>query len=298
MGMLDRYTNGMGLNEISAGLRKLGDKSTVTRYLGNCQICEGDFKLDPGTNKTALHGYKRPGHGYVVGDCMGARELPYELDNSVLKKYKVGLETQNKNADKYLKKLEAGEIQELPKPNRTQKLTAPEMVPSTDESFKWILQDTIRNVESNIKLTKREIDRVTKRIDAWEKKDIRSLEEDMAQKRQVSDANKAERAKKRQEKEDKKKALEEKREKAQAKKNEQNQLFIDKFKAIQQSNDSTDDKKRAARDVVREMNKTKYKYTDPGDLDIDDILEELGVAEVTSQNERRKWYRYPSWSYR
>lgn len=48
---------------------------------GTCACCFGNFKLwRPQTLKTmVLHGYVRPGHGYIIGNCPGVRFQPYEL---------------------------------------------------------------------------------------------------------------------------------------------------------------------------------------------------------------------------
>ena len=58
---------------------------TALRHLGCCQICEGEFKLAGGL--MVHHGYKRPGYGHIVGDCMGVNELPYEKSAEVCKRY-------------------------------------------------------------------------------------------------------------------------------------------------------------------------------------------------------------------
>lgn len=56
--------------------------------LGTCPCCFGTFKLSlkgsrKGSDKTmpgmVLHGYKRPGRGYVQGECPGVGWAPFEL---------------------------------------------------------------------------------------------------------------------------------------------------------------------------------------------------------------------------
>lgn len=49
---------------------------TALRTLGHCQCCEGEFKLHKG--RMVHHGYQRPGHGQIVGDCPAVDVLPYE----------------------------------------------------------------------------------------------------------------------------------------------------------------------------------------------------------------------------
>ena len=43
---------------------------------GTCQACFLVQKLPNG--KISLHGYERPGDGYIMGDCEGSYHLPYE----------------------------------------------------------------------------------------------------------------------------------------------------------------------------------------------------------------------------
>ncbi len=60
---------------------------------GTCQACFGTFatKLILGSaegEKMVLHGYKRPGLGYVLGKCWGVGKKPYELDVEVTKAWR------------------------------------------------------------------------------------------------------------------------------------------------------------------------------------------------------------------
>lgn len=52
-------------------------KTLVTRHFGICQACLGEFHVH--NRKMVLHGYKRPGTGYIEGDCVGVGHPPYEL---------------------------------------------------------------------------------------------------------------------------------------------------------------------------------------------------------------------------
>jgi len=48
----------------------------------HCQCCSRAILANLGT--IAHHGYERPGHGWQTGSCMGAKELPFEVDRSAL----------------------------------------------------------------------------------------------------------------------------------------------------------------------------------------------------------------------
>lgn len=50
---------------------------------GTCQICGGDQAIV--RNNIALHGYERPGHGYIKGRCFGADKLPFEVSCDALR---------------------------------------------------------------------------------------------------------------------------------------------------------------------------------------------------------------------
>ena len=61
--------------------------ATVTRYVGKCPICEGDFKLTTDAihgnfgdgQKMVHHGYQRPGDGSgIIGDCYAVGRPAYE----------------------------------------------------------------------------------------------------------------------------------------------------------------------------------------------------------------------------
>ena len=50
---------------------------------GECQICQRRQLLDSRGN-LVLHGYQRPGHGYIVGDCFGVGHPPWEVSSDAL----------------------------------------------------------------------------------------------------------------------------------------------------------------------------------------------------------------------
>lgn len=50
-----------------------------------CQICAGSWAYEKGL--TSMHGYTRPGCGWLIGGCMGAEQLPFHLSCKVLVQY-------------------------------------------------------------------------------------------------------------------------------------------------------------------------------------------------------------------
>ena len=80
----------------------------TTRFIGNCQICERDQKLHVG--RMVHHGYKRPGDGFILGDCPGVGQDPYEVSCDLVKSYRAGVEGRLANLESYLANLKAGKI--------------------------------------------------------------------------------------------------------------------------------------------------------------------------------------------
>lgn len=45
---------------------------------GTCGVCHGNYKRN-GIGQLVKHGYQRPGHGYLVGECFGVDYQPWEI---------------------------------------------------------------------------------------------------------------------------------------------------------------------------------------------------------------------------
>lgn len=53
--------------------------------VGICQICERECAIVRG--RISLHGYNRPGHGFIWGECRGSNELPWSQSCAALAKW-------------------------------------------------------------------------------------------------------------------------------------------------------------------------------------------------------------------
>lgn len=62
----------------------------TTRYLGTCPACERTIKVRD--SLLVHHGYQRPGHGYIEGDCFGVGREPHELSNTTARAYRAEIE--------------------------------------------------------------------------------------------------------------------------------------------------------------------------------------------------------------
>ncbi len=64
-------------------------KRQSTKPRAECQICEHEMALDAAGN-LGHHGYKRPGVGFIVGDCPGVGHKPYPATDA-LESYRAAL---------------------------------------------------------------------------------------------------------------------------------------------------------------------------------------------------------------
>lgn len=53
------------------------------RHRGYCQVCGHAQVVDEVTGKLVLHGYTRPGDGYVIGRCPGADQRSLNVDKTI-----------------------------------------------------------------------------------------------------------------------------------------------------------------------------------------------------------------------
>jgi hypothetical protein len=54
-------------------------------YIGECQVCGAYQVVNKGL--MVLHGYKRPGDGFIMGRCWGEEHVPFELSCEVAVAY-------------------------------------------------------------------------------------------------------------------------------------------------------------------------------------------------------------------
>lgn len=163
----------------------------VTRYVGQCAICEGEFKLTL-EHHMVHHGYRRPGWGHIVGDCMGVGEPPYEVSCEITKTYRAVLEQQKSSTEGWLGRLERGEVGEL---RVRQRPGVPEVVmtpadPMWGRSVDWAIMEA----RSELRKIDREIERITRLIDAWVPRPLRTVEEVKGATRAERDMKAAKRA--------------------------------------------------------------------------------------------------------
>jgi hypothetical protein len=149
-------------------------KTTITRYIGKCPICEGDFKLTLDRNMVH-HGYERLGHGSIVGDCRAVGAPSYEWSCDISKVYRSEVEARLTHAEQWLARLQSGEITEL---LHTEYPGAKlENIVKGDPKWPRILRTCIAQTESKVEALTCEIARMTRLIEAWVRRPLRTVEE-------------------------------------------------------------------------------------------------------------------------
>lgn len=164
---------------------------------GTCQCCFNPQKVSKGGGKMmSLHGYQRPGCGYIIGDCMGQGEQPYEVSCELTKKLRTMVQGMLESAQERLRELNANEVEELVASiktnekekdkygyNRTKYTNVmvkrgaeasqnpyfPESPWERVPSFEDLRESAIRATESRIRQMTSHIEFLTVKITAWVK---------------------------------------------------------------------------------------------------------------------------------
>ena len=161
---------------------------------GTCQACFLVQKLPNG--KISLHGYERPGDGYIMGDCEGSYHLPYEqsceITKIVLQAYLTLKRTLTDKLEKYkslpdtivheiyvyhngvkcvriIKSIKDSNISSFKDDDGTFHI-----IPSYDD----VLKQKIYETERDIKHTEDRISFLQEKIDQWKPTDLLPLEEE------------------------------------------------------------------------------------------------------------------------
>lgn len=143
-------------------------RPTVEGVTDECQICEGIQKLNKG--KLVLHGYKRPGYGYTVGNCFGYNALPYSKSSDRCEEYKGMMRVLKRDRKKEISNLKTGKVKEITIPKYVGAKRETEVIGPTHPKWKESVEHIVRNLENDIKAIDREIERMDKRIKNWEPK--------------------------------------------------------------------------------------------------------------------------------
>lgn len=256
----------------------------TTRYVGQCQICEGDQKLQQG--RMVHHGYRRPGDGEIHGDCPGVYAVPYEVSCDLVKVYKTDRERELPRLEARLADIESGRVVKFSKFdtwNRCVKdydkdTTPPREFARALEHLQWDAERNVRDCQSEIK-------RSEGRIAAWTPKPVRTVEEEQKKADTAQAERKAIRVAARAARDAKRVATRAKQEALEARRKTVREDFEVEFRALAAGSDSLADRQAAAQKLLGELEKTKYRsWLSRWDLRCEDAFVELRLAVQTGIN--------------
>lgn len=298
--------------------------ATAIRHLGTCPVCQGEFKARTGTDHAGFqgvvlvhHGYQRPGHGSIVGDCFGVGYRPYEVSPQGCRDYQALCQNTLRNRHEYLERLSKRVPTVMVEHDYPLYilLGSPEPHEKTSRDFrsgklavlgdrKWHRNDPdevyaydrlreakMREVQYEVRQLESEIERMTKLIADWTEKPVKEWSEEIeaAMKKAERDARAKVVEEKRQAKaaeETRKKA---KRDALEARYQAIRDDFATKFRALAASPEKLEDRQKEARTLAFEMKKAKYRSAIgwTKELNCDDALITLGLAKREGD-----WVRY------
>ena len=270
-------------------------KEIATRYVGNCQACEGDFKLysvvsgEPKDDDLRMvhHGYQRPGHGYIVGDCPGVGEKPYERSKERVERMLSGAKRSLQEARERLLAMQAGEVRTLTELDWRGKRLVEYVVGVTDpREWRSALDRAISQTEHRIReLDTATIPRLSRRVEQWRLRPVRTIEEEVQKAAAVKAVREEEKAKKREAKMAKEAATQARKQAAEDKRDAIRRDIAAKFLAFDAAGD-----KVGAMAYTRKLKKySNWLYYGADSLGIDDVLRRLGVAYRAAHNQKLYW---------
>jgi hypothetical protein len=259
---------------------------TATRYVGNCQICEGDQKVQEG--RMVHHGYTRPGDGHTHGSCPGVAEAPYEVSCELLKHYLVGLRDKVANLAKRIDELRSGSVVEIyVEGYRRVDLKRKHEEPAA--TWARIVDNEVRSVEYRRRGYESEVRRVELRIARWATKPVRTFEEEKAkedagraERKAAKDAARAARDAKRAATAAKQEALKARREAAK-------KDVEDRMTALAAAPKS-DERTLAARAFRQELSSKKFSWLWLHELECGEAGVELGIARRETYDGHTRYY--------
>jgi hypothetical protein len=143
-------------------------------FIGTCQCCLGEYKVSSAAVMT-LHGYKRPGFGYVLGRCTGAGHTPFEYSCELTKKVIQSMQADATKMVKNIASIDAGKIKKVPNPSykpedkrdRYYDATTAEFLFPGDNLFEHRLSVIRVNIANELKYLNDTIRYYEGRVDNW-----------------------------------------------------------------------------------------------------------------------------------
>lgn len=163
-----------------------------TRYVGTCPVCNGRQKVIGG--KLVHHGYQRPGHGHIKGDCFSVGRVPHEVSSETAEAYRSYMEAclvsiekaieTTKTASSLLYSYDVYEGGIGSKHRRVKYITVERGAgPATVDhnfipSFKDVQAESLRRLEMDRRWAHGNAARMTILIDTWTEQPLTTVEEE------------------------------------------------------------------------------------------------------------------------
>lgn len=171
-------------------VKKRGPRAAT--HDGECGFCERRFTVSREAQRLALHGFQRPGSGWLIGDCPGHGKLPVELSTVTLEILRDYARQTAEAAENALAGYRGGLVTELL--YRVRKLDAPVWGRGEEHhefvtikqgdlynsqrgipAFDDLLALRIREAERRARLARDTETRAAKRIAEWAAREVRAL---------------------------------------------------------------------------------------------------------------------------
>lgn len=150
-------------------------RKDVEDFIGTCQACFGEYKVEERTARLVLHGYQRPGNGCVVGSCMGVGAPPFEHEHALTDQVIASHRTVAAGRRDDLAKLQAGQVKRLVRsykvrdPLTHREKSATETIDSDSEHWERTLAVAIAQAEGDARHHEAFAVFLQARVDAWER---------------------------------------------------------------------------------------------------------------------------------
>lgn len=91
--------------------KKRGPRAAT--HEGECGFCERRFSIGRSDERLALHGFQRPGTGWLIGACPGENKRPVELSTETLELLRAAAAHHAEGAETFAAHLRSGTVAEL-----------------------------------------------------------------------------------------------------------------------------------------------------------------------------------------
>lgn len=190
-GLVERTPEGWRLNARGmAHFAAKRDKAIARKQNageGTCQICEGKWAMVRG--KVSLHGYTRPGYGFITGSCRGSQQLAWEESCNVVGKWISELSKMLEHAEGLLARFDERDTFNVDEPiaaddtkahrpagaqlaggrwyYKGQVITKSVAITSEDARYEQAKARALTELENRIDRLRQEITRQTARLETW-----------------------------------------------------------------------------------------------------------------------------------